>query len=225
MVVKRSTAAYRLTQIEGLEKLIAQAERGELVTADQVAVGVSEAAVKTLLNASLPQEVVVGGRLRVRLESAEPLFRGSNAGLLLLGKVSSQDAAAVSATLEMGGSLEQFRFDKGKLTTRVVLSHFSVREVSLGDIAADALDALVRSQAAAIQAAIPPIEIPVQFEEQIKIGGLTEGAVVAHPGSLPLNISVSQVIPVNQRLWVLLKARAGPWKPVLAAVAAKAGAQ
>jgi hypothetical protein len=37
--------------------------------------------------------------------------------------------------------------------------------------------------------------------------------VVASPGTLPLAISVRHVIPVNQRLWVLLQARAGPWEP------------
>ena len=53
----------------------------------------------------------------------------------------------------------------------------------------------------------------MQIEQSIKIGGLTEGAVVAKPGSLPLEIAVSQVLPVNQRLWVLLNAKAGPWQP------------
>ncbi len=53
----------------------------------------------------------------------------------------------------------------------------------------------------------------MEIEQSIKIGGLTEGAVVAKPGSLPLEIAVSQVIPVNQRLWVLLEAKAGPWQP------------
>ena len=72
ILLKRSTGASRRAQIEGLEKLIAKAEKGELVTTDQIAVGVSEAAVESLLNASLPQQVVVGKRVRVRLESAQP---------------------------------------------------------------------------------------------------------------------------------------------------------
>ena len=70
--------------------------------------------------------------------------------------------------------------------------------------------------------AIPPLEIPVQIEQSIKIGGLTEGPVVAKPGSLPLHITVSHVIPVNQRLWVLLQAKAGPWQTAAAAPAAPA---
>jgi hypothetical protein len=219
--MKRATAASRRSQIEALEKLIAQAERGELVTADQVAVGISEATVKSLLNASLSQEIDLAKRVRVRLVSGEPFFRGNTAGLLLVAKATSLDLADATATIEMGGGLEEFRLEKGKLTARVKLVHFRVKDVSLGDLAADALEALVRSQAEAIQSAIPPIEIPVHFEEQIKIGGLDEGAVVAHPGSLPLNISVSQVLPVNERLWILLQAKAGPWQSARPAATAK----
>jgi hypothetical protein len=54
---------------------------------------------------------------------------------------------------------------------------------------------------------------------------LSEGAVVASPGTLPLAISVRHVVPVNGRLWVLLQAKAGPWQadpaapPATAAVA------
>jgi len=213
VVFKRAQAEFRRGQIASLETLIAQAEKGELVTTDLIAIGISEDAVRTLLNASLPQEVVVANRLRVRLESAEPVFRGNKAGLLFRARVSSVAAPNAYATIEMGGGLENFKLDGGKLTATVLLGHFSVLESSIGDLGADALDSLVRANAETIQDAIPPVEIPVQLEQSIKIGGLTEGTVVTKSGVLPLNISVSQVLPVNQRLWVLLQAKAGPWQP------------
>jgi hypothetical protein len=208
----RSTLAFRLAQVESLEALVAKAEKGEVVTTDQIAIGISEDVMKTMLNASLPREVVVGGRLRVRIESATPFFRGNKAALLFRATASGVEGRA-SATLEMGGGLDEFRFEDGKLLARVLLGHFTVLESSLGDMASDALDGVVKSNLALIQEAIPPIEIPVQIEQSIKIGGLTEGAVVAKPGSLPLEIAVSQVFPVNQRLWILLLAKAGPWQP------------
>ncbi len=220
MTFARTTANSRRSQIEGLERLIAQADKGDLVTSDQIAIGISEDVVKTLLNASLPREVVVAGRLRVRIESALPFFRGTRAGLLFRATASSVDAAGASATVEMGGGIDEFRLENGKLLTRVSLAHFTVLESSLGDLASDALDSILRANAALIQDAIPPMEIPVQIDQSIKIGGLTEGAVVAKPGSLPLHIAVSHVIPVNQRLWVLLQAKAGPWETAAAAPAA-----
>ncbi len=216
---KRAQAESRRGQIASLEKLIAQAEKGELVTTDQIAIGISEELVKTLLNASLPKEIVVADRLRVRIEAAEPFFRGNKAGLLFRARASSVDAPNAYATLEMGGGLEEFELAGGKLTATVSLAHFAVLESSIGDLAADALDNLVRANAEAIQHAIPPVEIPVQLEQSITIGGLTEGAVVARPGVLPLNIAVSQVVPVNQRLWVLLQAKAGPWEAASAPAA------
>jgi len=209
----RSSAAFRRAQIANLEALIAKAEKGEVVTSDQIAIGISEDVMKSVLGASLPREVVVADRLRVRIESAVPVFRGSVAGLVFRATASSLDVDGASATLEIGGTLEKFQFENGRLLSRVALAHFTVLESSVGDLASDALQHLVQSNSALIQDVIPPLEIPVQIEQSIKIGGLTSGAVVAKPGALPLEITVSQVLPINQRLWILLKAKAGPWKP------------
>ena len=208
----RATAESRKTQIANLEKLIAQAEKGEVVTTDQIAIGVSEDLLRSLLQASLPPDIVVANRLRLKIESAEPFFRGGEAGLLFRARVSSTDRPDANATVSLGGSLEEFKFEGGRLSARVKLKHFNVLESSIGDLAANALDALVRANLEVIQDAIPEVEVPVQLEQAIKIGGLTEGAVVAKPGVLPLAISVSRVIPVNKRLWVLLQAKAGPWQ-------------
>ncbi len=118
----RTTAAFRRAQIESLETLVAQAEKGELVTTDQIAIGISEDVIKSLLNAPLPREVVVKDRLRVRVESAVPVFRGNKAGLLFRAKASGVDACPrPRPTLELGGGLEQFRFEDGKLLARVSL--------------------------------------------------------------------------------------------------------
>lgn len=208
----RATAESRRTQIANLEKLIAQAEKGEIVTTDQIVVGVSEELLGNLLRASLPPEMVIANRVRLRIESAEPLFRGGEAGLLFKARVSSTDVPDASATLSLGGGLEDFKFEGGKLSARVKLKHFNVLESSAGNLGANILDGLVRANLEAIQDAIPEVEVPVQLEQAIRIGGLTEGAVVAKPGVLPLAISVSHVIPTNERLWVLLDAKAGPWQ-------------
>ena len=188
-------------------------ERGEVTTTDQVAIGLSEDLAKGLLNASLPLETVVAERLRVRVDSAVPLFRGTKAGLLFQATVSSINISSVSASLEIGGTLDDFEFEEGRLRARVKLAHFAVRESGLGDLAADVIDGLVRANAATIESAIPLVEFPIELEQSITIGGLTEGPVVAKPGSLPLDVAVSQVVVGNRRLWVLLKAEAGRWQP------------
>ena len=209
----RASETFLRSQIAGLEKTIGQVERGEVTTTDQVAIGLSEDLAKGLLNASLPLETVVAERLRVRVDSAVPLFRGTKAGLLFQATVSSVDISSASASLEIGGTLDDFEFVEGRLRARVKLAHFAVRESGLGDLAADVIDRLVRANAAAIEGAIPRVEFPIELQQSIKIGGLTEGPVVAKPGSLPLDVAVSQVVVGDRRLWVLLKAEAGRWQP------------
>lgn len=224
----RATAESRKSQIANLEKLIAQAEQGDLVTTDQIAIGISEELMASLLRASLPPEIAVAERLRVRIVSGQPIFRGGQAGVLFTARISSADLPDASATVSMGGGLDEFRFEEGRLSAHVKLKYFNVLEASIGELAANVLDGLVRANLEVIQNAIPAIEVPVQLEQAIRIGGFTEGAVVAKPGVLPLAISVSQVIPVNERLWVLLQATAGPWqtngveKPVAPASKAEA---
>lgn len=211
----RSSEAFLRSQIAGLEKTIGQVERGEVTTADQVAIGLSEDLAKGLLNASLPLETVVG-RVRVEVESAQPLFRGTKAGLVFQATASSVDVSGASATVEIGGTLEDFELKDGRLRARVALAHFAVRQSGLGDLAADVLDGLLRANADKIAGAIPPLEFPVQLDQSIKIGGLTEGPVIARPGALPLDVAVSQVIVGDRRLWVLLKATVGRWQPAAA---------
>ena len=208
----RAAAESRRTQIANLEKLIAQAEKGELVTTDQIAIGVSEELLGNLLRASLPPGMVIAERIRLSFESVEPVFRGGQAGLLFKARISSIDMPNAGATVSIGGGLDEFKFEGGKLQASVKLKFFNIVESSMGELGADVLDGLVRANLEVIQNAIPAIEVPIQLEQSIRIGGLTEGAVVAKPGSLPLAISVSQVIPVNNRLWVLLAAKAGPWQ-------------
>jgi hypothetical protein len=212
----RSTERFLREQIIDIERTIGRVERGEITTTDQLAVGVSEDLAKDLLNASLPLATTVAERLRVTVSSAEPIFRGGKAALLFQARVASVDLPDASVSLEIAGALDDFVLADGRLKARVALAHFAVQDSGVGDLAADVIDALVRANVDTIQQAIPPLEFPVQLEQAIAIGGLTEGAVIARPGALPLEVKVSQVIVGSRRLWVLLDAQAGSWEPVAA---------
>ena len=58
---------------------------------------------------------------------------------------------------------------------------------------------------------LPGLEIPVTLEESIPIAGLNAGVVQVKGGSLPLKVSLAEVIPIKERLWILLDVSAGPW--------------
>jgi len=208
----RAGAAFLRQQVSGLEALVAKAEGEGLETQDQIAVGISEAVVKSLVDASLPQSVTLAGRVQLTLESAQAFFRGNRSALALRASLGIIDVQSAHAKVELAGMLKDFEISKGKLSARVSLIHFSVLEASLGDLGADAVERLVKQNLGAIERAIPPLVIPVSIEEKVRIGGLTEGTVVAKPGALPLAFSVAQVIPVRERLWILLDAKAGPWE-------------
>jgi hypothetical protein len=213
--VARDRAAERFlhTQLSDTKRLLARLESGELVTRDRIAIGITEGVVKQLLDASLPPEMVLGNHVRLRIESAQPIFRGSNAALLFQAVARGVKFEDLTARVELAGTLARFRLDDTKLRADVELAHFKVLETSLGAAPAGLLEALIEDNLKGLNDAIPGIEIPVHLEHSIEIGGLDEGVVQARAGALPLEITVAEVIPGGERLWVLLDAKAGPWQP------------
>jgi hypothetical protein len=75
------------------------------------------------------------------------------------------------------------------------------------------LESIVGGNLDSLSGLLPGLEIPVTLEESIPIAGLNAGVVQVKGGSLPLKVSLAEVIPVKERLWVLLDVSAGPWTP------------
>ena len=207
----RAAEAMLIAQIGDLRALVARAEAGQLTTRNRIAIGIAEETSEALLNASLPQEQVVGGHLLVRIERARPYFQGDNAVLVFQASARELRTGA-TARLELGGRLVNFRIEKDTLTTGVELVHFQVVDTSLGQVAAGVLELLVRQNRAALSRLLPGIVIPVHLEKTVEIAGLREGVVVVKAGALPLQMTLAQVIPVNHRLWILLDVKAGTWQ-------------
>jgi len=212
VVRDRSRQQFLQNQIASLQQLVAKAERGEVATVDQIAIGLDEKVAKDLMNAPLPRELTIEKRLLLRIESVQPFFRGNQAGVLFRARASSVAAPGAFAAVEMGGRLDSFELKQGRLTARVKIEHFVLLDSSVGSLGRGVVEGLVRSNMTAIEAVIPPVEIPVRLEEAVHVSGAQMGPVTVVPGDLPLAISVAHVIPVNERLWVLLDASAGPWK-------------
>lgn len=214
----RSQKAFLQRQIAGLEELLGKAERGELVTLDQIAIGIEETVAGDIIRASLPRDVTFKG-LVVRVESARPLFRGNQAGVLFRGRVHAVGAPLVFAAAELGGTLDEFKLVSGRLSARVKLVHVADVDSSVGALGRGTIEGLIRDNLGAIERAIPPIEIPVAIEEEMGTDDGRLGPVTVQPGQLPLRITVARVIPVGGRLWILLDAAAGPWQRVARAAA------
>jgi hypothetical protein len=209
----RASATFLKAQIADTKRLLARLESGERITQDRIAIGITEGVVKQILDASLPPEIVLGNRVRLKLESVQPIFRGSKAGLLFQADARGVKLQDLTAKVELGGTLERFRLHDTKLSADIEVAHFKVLDTSMGAAPAGLLEGLIGNNLKALNDAIPGLEIPVHLEESIEIGGLDEGVVMARAGALPLVVTVAEVIPAAERLWVLLDAKAGPWKP------------
>lgn len=207
----RAAETFLLAQIADVKRSISRIEKGELATRDRIAISVSESIVKQLIDATLPREATVAGRYRVRIESAEPFFRGTNAALVFQATARGLAPGSPAARVELGGSLERVRVEDGTLMADVTLAHFKVLDTSLGDLAGEAVERLVADNRDILGGLLPTLEIPVHLEQSVDIGGLDAGGVVARAGTLPLKMTVAEVIAVRRRLWVFVDAEAGPW--------------
>ncbi len=214
---------YLVKQIEGLNGLLASATKGELVRRDQIAISVSETVAQEILNASLPRDQPIGERVVVRIEHAAAYFRGNQAAMFFQARVTSTDLPDQFAELELGGNLEGLKLVEGRLAGRVEIAHFGVRRASVGPLAQGLVENLVRSNLDVIRDAIPAFELPVKLEQEVRVDKFDEGPVSAKGGELALGLQVAQVVPIRERLWILLDAKAGPWKPIDAPPAPGAG--
>jgi hypothetical protein len=207
----RAQEAILLTQIADLKGLNARADAGDVVTEGRIAIGIAEETSAALLQISLPQEKVLGDRVLVRIESAQAFFRGNNA-VLLFQATAHMVGGTAQARLEMAGRLKDFSIDAGRLVSGIEIVHFKVLDSSLGELGTEVLEGLIRDNLSSLSGVLPGLEIPVKLEESIPIAGLSEGVVTVKPGALPLRMTLSEVLPVNQRLWVLIEVKAGPWQ-------------
>jgi hypothetical protein len=209
-------ARTRKTLLEGqlieLGRLMEKARRGELVTDGQIAIGVSESLVERLLTASLPPDRVIAGRLHVTLEKVEPYFRGGLAVIRLRARVSSADVPNAEVDLDIVSGLRNVRLEKGRLLARVSIHHFRVVSTSVGDVVKNLIEDAIRLHQTALEELLPRLEIPVLLEEAVEFGGIREGPVRVGPGRLPLELALSHILPVNERLWLLVHAEAGAWE-------------
>lgn len=208
-------------QIDGLETLIASAEKGTLFPKDLLVVSVDEQTVRDLALLALPREEVIAGKYRVRLDKAEVGFRDKWGSVRLDGRVSPAGGSAddVFAELAVFGHLATVDIDEnGVLKGRVSVIGFEVQRFGVyGESAAGRrlLEGLAEQQAGALSSLALPITIPVQLQQLITLDGLgPEGPVRVLPAQFPLKVTVADVSAHGGRLWIALDVQAGSWTRV-----------
>jgi hypothetical protein len=221
---RRAEARVLARQIESLRELKAALGEKRLVAEDWLAVAADEAAVRSVIEAGLPQEMTVAGRFRVLVHRAEVSFTSGASLVRLNARVTDTSSPDRFADVVYDGGLDDIVVSGGRLSTRVLVDAIDVPQVQTGGAPASLLTSAARELAGQnmerLQALIPPVALPVKLEESIAIDGLGDGPVEVDPATLPLSVKVARVMPLSGRLWVFLDVELGPWRKTVASPAA-----
>ena len=180
-------------------------------------VGADEATVERLIAATLPQERIVSKRFRVRIEKAHVRFRGNQSVVTLAGRASAVSAPGTFVDVILKGGLSDLivQRDSGALNTKVSIYTLEVqRAAAIGQenrAVRELAKALGQARVDSLSELGPTVVIPIRLHEDIPLSGLDDGPVRAAPGRLHIQLTVSKVIAVSGRLWVILDVVAGPW--------------
>ena len=212
---RRVEARVLARQIENLREMKTALSAKRLVSEQWLAIVADEAAVRSVIEAGLPQEMTVG-RFRVLVHRAEVSFSSGSNRVRLNARVTDTRSPDRVADVVYQGGLDDIVVSGGKLTTRVLIDDIDVPQVQTGGDDASLLtmaaDQLAGQNLERLQALIPPVAIPVKVEERIAVPGLGDGPVEVDPAEVPLNVKVARVIPLSGRLWVFLDVSVGAWR-------------
>jgi len=197
-------------QIEGLTRLARSTEKAGLLPKDKLVVAVSERLANNLARLALPQEQIVAGRYRVRLEKADVRFRDEQGSVRFDGRIGDSAGADQEffAELTLFGIVDTVEVDRrtGVLRCNVAIVDFAFERFDgYGDseMGRLLLAQLGRQGVDVLKTLAFPIEIPVRLEQEILLKGVAgEGPVKLRPASLPLRLSVADVAAHAGRLWV-----------------------
>lgn len=192
-------------ELSGLRASVAKLERGEpFLPEEAVVVSVAEGVVKEFLAAQLPIAVELE-RSKIELTHAEASFKGSPS-VNLTGSMVHKDHPDFVGEVRVIGALDSITVDSesGSLRAVVAVDHVDLLKIGglerfLGGRTVDELARTVRKQLAG---RIPEVQIPVRIEQAIELPAVTEGPVRLRAASMPLAVSVADVVAGEGVLWI-----------------------
>lgn len=203
-------------RVQGLQELVASAEKGSLIPTDRFFVGVGEDLVENLFRSQLPLEQPLEDRFVVRLESADMEFDDKYGAVRIAGSIHPVKHPSRQVALRIEGGLGEASIDPatGILRVRVAIDHIDIAEAGglerlLGRGVIRFLGGKGREL---LEEAIPPIEVPVTLERAVPVPAVEQGGVRFAALEVPLEVSVEQVLAVGGKLWVSFDADVGPVK-------------
>ena len=209
---RRAQKVMLQREVDGLREIVGRLERGEpLLPVDDVAVAIDETLVRDLIAAQLPFDADVD-RFHLSLKEAEVHFRGSPV-VRLRGLLHPRERPELEAAVTVLGALEDIEVDhlSSTLRAKIAVDHIGIEKAAgiesiLGGSVLDEAARLLRLQ---IRDQLPSIRIPVKVQQRIDLPAVSQGPVRIDGASMPLQVTVSQVVAGRGRLWIAVHLRPG----------------
>ena len=209
-------------QVASLKVAIQDAKRGELFSPGDIAIGVTEEVVQTVLSQAFPIEQELSEDFAGRIERAIVSFRSMQGSVRLEGRVWAKADPATYADLVLLGGIHEVEIDRDTvvLRARIALDGWDVQRASAAGMEFEWTRGLVRmigeKGLEALRNLVPALRIPVGIERGIDLPGVNGGAVSIPAGHLPLEAEVARVLPISGRLWAMVDVGTSGWKKSVA---------
>ena len=192
-------------EVDGLREVVARLERHEpMLPAGDVALAIDDSLLRDLIAAQLPFEVDVD-RYHLSLKEAEVIFRGSPV-VRLRGTLNLKTYPDLLAQVNVIGALENIEVNPATSTlkARIAIDHLGIEKAAGLEsyLSGSTLDEVARMIRLQIRDQMPPVQIPVNVQQNIDLPAVTRGPVRIDGAQLPLKVAVSGVVATQGQLWI-----------------------
>jgi hypothetical protein len=194
-------------EVAGLRTSVAKMESGAPVLPEDAAVvSIGEAVAKQFIDAQLPFRIEVES-YRIEMTQAEASFKGTPS-VILTGSIVHRDHPDYVGEVRAIGALDSVQVDatSGTLSARIAIDHVDLLKMGGLEkiLAGGAIDELARRVRKQLAGKIPDVQIPVKIEQAIDLPSVTQGPVRLQGASMPLAVSVADVLATAGNLWIAI---------------------
>jgi hypothetical protein len=197
-------------QVQKLRVQVEAAEAGTLLDFEEILVVVDQDLVQRLLASATPLEGDVQG-FHVRIDAARAEFTNGVALVHLNGQAALV-SGGISAEMGVYGGLDVVELDPRSGVLRARVAVYAV-DIPAADVLGIDQPARRLTQALAeggLEALLGPVEVPVRIEDRLELPALRTRRVSIPALQVPVAATVSSVRVFSGKLWVGVRARAGP---------------
>ena len=197
-------------EVQKLRVQVAAAEAGTLLDFEQMLVVVDQQLIQQLLASATPLEGDVQS-FHVRIDAARAEF-AKGVALVHLDGQASLVSGGISAEMSVYGGLDVVELDPASGVLRARVSVYAV-DIPKADLLGIDQPTRRLTQALAeggLEALLGPIEVPVRIEDRLELPALRTRRVSIPALEVPVAATVSSVRVFSGKLWVGVRAKAGP---------------